>query len=195
MTARAKLIAAAAGAALLLTGCAAGQRAQTSVEVPVVDGVQASVGAIDLRALTIVTPANGSYPSGGSAALQLYIVNNGAPDQLVSVSSSAAKAATLSTSAATEFSIPPSAAPSSSSSAAQPAIPLASGETTVVGVAAADPQITLKGLDAALYPAMSIPVTFTFATAGSVTVQVSVHLSTGPVNAPTLATSHDTDDD
>ncbi len=54
------------------------------------------------------------------------------------------------------------------------------------------PQIVLTGLNAALYPAMSIPITFTFANAGVVTVQVAVHLSTGAINAPTLATTHAT---
>ena len=42
---------------------------------------------------------------------------------------------------------------------------------------------------------MSIPITFTFANAGVVTVQVSVHLSTGAINAPTLATTHATAED
>jgi copper(I)-binding protein len=74
-------------------------------------------------------------------------------------------------------------------------IPLASGETTIIGVSPTNAQIMLTGLDTTLYPAMSIPITFTFANAGSVTVIVSVHLSTGAVNAPTLATTHDTDDE
>jgi copper(I)-binding protein len=240
-------IAVLASAALILSGCATGQRAQTAIETPVIDGVGANVGSIDLRALTITTPGNGSYPKGGSAAVQLYIVNNGPADQLVSVSSSAASAASLFTSAATEFSIPPttaaptptptptvvtstsasststakstkgsatsssssavvtpsstseapstSAAPSTTASAPPVAIPLASGETTIIGVAPTNAQIVLTGLDTALYPAMSIPITFTFANAGSVTVIVSVHLSTGAINAPTLATSHDTTDE
>jgi copper(I)-binding protein len=246
---RAKLalaIAVLTGASVILSGCATGQRAQTSIETPVVDGVGANVGSIDLRAVTIATPGNGSYPKGGTAAVELYIVNNGPADQLVSVSSSAAKAAALFTSASAEFSIPPttaaptptptptavtstsasstssskssksaastsssaasvapsstseapstSAAPTTSASAAPVMIPLASGETTIIGVSPTNAQIMLTGLDSALYPAMSIPITFTFANAGSVTVIVSVHLSTGAVNAPTLATSHDTDD-
>jgi copper(I)-binding protein len=251
---RAKLavaIAVLAAASLVLSGCATGQRAQTAVESPVIDGVGANVGSINLRAVTIATPGNGSYPKGGTAAVQLYIVNNGPADQLVSVSSSAAKSAALFTSAAAEFSIPPttaaptptvvtptptptvvtstsasssskssksatssssssaavvtssstseapttSAAPTTTASAPPVMIPVASGETTVIGVSPANAQIMLSGLDTALYPAMSIPITFTFANAGSVTVLVSVHLTTGAVNAPTLATSHDTDDE
>ncbi len=42
---------------------------------------------------------------------------------------------------------------------------------------------------------MSIPITFSFATAGTVTLQVSVHLSTAAVSAPTLATSHEESND
>jgi hypothetical protein len=44
----------------------------------------------------------------------------------------------------------------------------------------------ITGLNAALFPAMSIPLVFTFAQAGPVTVWVSVHLSTGTVTVPTL---------
>jgi copper(I)-binding protein len=197
---RSQLVALLAGSALLIAGCGTGQRAQTAVEVPVVDGVQADVGALNLRAVTVVTPPGGSYAKGGNAALQLYIVNNGAVDRLVSVSSPAAKSATVSENqlsaiqAAELASIPSSSAsPSASASASASAgfsVALASGETTAIGATASQPQITLLGLTAPLYPAMSIPITFTFANAGSVTIPVSVHLSTGGVDAPTLAVTH-----
>ena len=197
---RSQLVAVLAGSALLLAGCGTGQRAQTAVEAPVVDGVQADVGALNLRAVSVVTPPGGSYAKGGNAALQLYIVNNGAADHLVSVSSPDAKSATVSENqlsaiqAAELASIPStSASPSASASASAPAgfsIALATGETTAIGVTATQPQITLLGLTAPLYPAMSIPITFTFANAGPVTVAVSVHLSTGGVDAPTLAVTH-----
>ena len=62
----------------------------------------------------------------------------------------------------------------------------------MIGVSTTDAQLLLSGLNAALYPAMSIPLTFSFANAGTVTLQVSVHLSSGAVTAPTLATSHAT---
>jgi copper(I)-binding protein len=201
-------------AALVLTGCGAGQRAQTATEVPVIDGVTATIGTINLRALTIVTPPTGSYASGAAASVQVYIVNTGSPDQLISVSSSSAKsvglygnltqaiqAAVLATIPASSAAAAPSASASSSASAAPtsaaiatPAftIPLASGETTSIGTAATAPQIQLLGLSTTLYPAMSIPLTFTFANAGAITVAVSVHLSTGGVTAPTLATTHAT---
>jgi copper(I)-binding protein len=225
------LLVALIGAVVLLAGCAAGQRAQTAIETPVLDGVGANVGSIDLRALTIANPASGSYPSGGTATLQLYIVNNGAADQLVSVSSPSAKSAKLFLSTTDEFPLPTptatgaktstsatgtntsaaassstapttsaapttsSPAPSTSASTAPVMIAIPAGETTIVGVVTTQPQITLSGLTTALYPAMSIPITFTFANAGSVTVMVSVHLSTGTVNAPTLATSHESTED
>jgi copper(I)-binding protein len=201
---RSQLVAVLVGSCLLIAGCAAGQRAQTAVEVPVVDGVEANVGALNLRAISVVTPDGGSYAKGANASLQLYIVNNGAVDHLVSVSSPAAKSATVSENklaaieAAELASIPsPSASPSDTASAAASApaaagfsIALATGETTAIGATATQPQITLLGLTAPLYPAMSVPVTFTFANAGPVTIAVSVHLSTGGVNAPTLAVTH-----
>jgi copper(I)-binding protein len=201
---RSHLVAVLVGSCLLIAGCAAGQRAQTAVAVPVIDGVEANVGALNLRAVTVLTPDGGSYAKGGNASLQLYIVNNGAVDHLVSVSSTAAKSATVSENklaaiqAAELASIPSASASDTSSASASASAPaasgfsiaLAAGETTAIGATATQPQITLLGLTAPLYPAMSIPITFTFANAGSVTIPVSVHLSTGGVDAPTLAVTH-----
>jgi hypothetical protein len=205
---RARVTAAAIGAALLLSACSVGQRAATSIEIPVVDGVQASVGPIDLRDITIATPPNGSYAAGSNARVQLVIVNEGAADKLVSVSvdPKIAAGALLFTSnfTATEAGPLPSASPSATASTSAtpsaspsptislpvdgsiPAFDLPSGENTVIGLLDSEPVIQLMGLVSPLYPAMSIPITFTFANAGSVTVQVSVHLTTSPVNAPTL---------
>ena len=51
---------AAASAALLLTaGCAAGQNAQTSTEVPAIPGIDADAGQVDLRDLLIAYRAGG----------------------------------------------------------------------------------------------------------------------------------------
>jgi hypothetical protein len=181
------LLAALVAAGLLISGCAAGQRAQTAVAKPVLDGVEADSGQLSLRAISIAAPANGSYPKGGSAALQLYIVNTGPDDQLVQVKSGGAAAASVAANAAAAF----SAAPTGSSSAsASTGIDLASGELTAIGVKSTQPQVILTGLSAQLYPAMSIPVTFYFAKASPVTVYVAVHLSDGSASAPVLPTTH-----
>jgi hypothetical protein len=181
------LAAALVAAGLLISGCAAGQRAQTAVAKPVLDGVEADSGQLSLRAISIATPANGSYPKGGSAALQLYISNTGPDDKLVQVKSGGAAAATVAANAAAAFSAPSTA---STAAAAGASIDLASGELTTIGVKSDQPQVILTGLSSQLYPAMSIPVTFYFAKASPVTVYVSVHLSDGSASAPVLPTTH-----
>ncbi len=47
------VLAAVVAAALTLTACGTGQRAQTAVETPVVDGVEATVGSIAIRDLAV----------------------------------------------------------------------------------------------------------------------------------------------
>lgn len=200
-------------AALLLSGCAAGQHAQTAAEVAVLDGVQADVGQLHLRDLKIITPPEGRYLTGSNASVQLIIGNSGPiEDQLVSVSAAtAATSAALYANPATagltstasdsaSATNPASAATSDPASAtgspsattpvgpAVNAIALPRGENTVIGAGTEQPVIELQGLTAALYPAMSIKLTFTFANAGSITLSVAVQLSSGAVTAPTLAT-------
>jgi copper(I)-binding protein len=73
-------VAAAAAALLVLGGCAAGQRAQTAEQTPVVDGVSANAGPIALRAVTVTAPTDDNYAEGGDATLQLVIVNDSRTD-------------------------------------------------------------------------------------------------------------------
>ena len=189
-------------AALALAGCAAGQHAPTSNEVPVVDGVSADAGPIALRAVTVAAPTQGSYPADGDATLQLVIVNDGHdPDKLVGVRTAqanevrlfanaadadAASAAAPSSSASAEP--PSSAAPSPSSPSAPSALEsldLPAGRAVSIGYSPDLAVIQLHGLTSALFPAESFPITFQFAGAGSVTFTVAVHLAPGPSTTPT----------
>jgi hypothetical protein len=214
---RARFLAAASIAAVVLTvltGCAAGQRAATSEETPVLDAVDANVGSIYLRALTVTTPKFGQYPIGSNAPVQLLIVNGGPDDQLLSVSAGnlassvalfpnagaaasapaapapASATPTSTTPASGGASTSPSPTPSPSISGSLGSIDLPSGETTQIGLDPSQPAISLMGLKEALWPSMSIQLTFTFAHAGQVQVWVSVQLTQGPVTAPTLATEN-----
>jgi len=188
-----------ASGALVLTGCAAGQRAQTAIETPAVDGVGASVGAIDIRNLSIAPPGGAAYTS---AQLQGAIINNaGTADELVSVTTSAAKSVGIFDSSAAAFAAstsPSTPASTASSSAASSAATTGSTGTLAVpagrlvsigGGSADDPVIRLTGLTKPLQGASLISVTFTFKNAGSVTLQIAVHVPTSPVTAPTLPTS------
>ena len=82
----------AVAAALLTSACAAGQHAQTANEKPTINGTNASVGSIDLRAIVIEPPSGTTpyYPSGSDMALKIVIVNNATqPDELTSITSTA----------------------------------------------------------------------------------------------------------
>lgn len=81
----------------LLTGCHAGQQAQTAEQIPTIDGNFAQVGDLALRDITIEYPEKGSWPQGGDARVEMVVVNEARrSDTLVSVRSEAASGAELS---------------------------------------------------------------------------------------------------
>lgn len=193
--------------AIAVTGCAAGQRAQTSTEFSVVDGVSADVSTIGLRDLGIAAPVTGtpSYPRAGSAPLVMGIVNNGrAPDTLVSVSSPAASGTTITAPTATTTAAVTRPAggssPGVSSSAPAPSAPAPSGPAGAqieipasklvrISTDQGSAGVTLTGLKNPLVPGQSVSVTFTFRTAGTVTVQVAVKLPVGQTGGETVVVS------
>lgn len=80
----------AAGAAIALSGCGAGQISQTAQQVAAVNGNHADVGRIALRNVHIVYPGEGTAynnAKGGKALIALSIINNGesVPDELTSI--------------------------------------------------------------------------------------------------------------
>ncbi|HTI23628.1 MAG TPA: hypothetical protein VL652_21710 [Kutzneria sp.] len=77
------------GAALVVSGCSAGQITQTDTQVPAVNGSMGTVKQIAVRDVRLAFPAGKSYFSKGeSASLLVTIANSGqADDKLVSVSS------------------------------------------------------------------------------------------------------------
>ncbi|WP_433198042.1 hypothetical protein ACQP1G_02825 [Nocardia sp. CA-107356] len=80
----------AAGAALVLSGCGAGQISQTATQVAAVNGNHADIDRISLRNVHIVFPAAGSEytnAKGGKAIIALSVINNGetVTDELTSI--------------------------------------------------------------------------------------------------------------
>jgi copper(I)-binding protein len=77
------------GAAVLVSGCSAGQITQTDTQVPAVNGAMGTVKQIAVRDAQLAFPASRNYFSKGeSASLLLTIANSGdATDKLVAVSS------------------------------------------------------------------------------------------------------------
>jgi copper(I)-binding protein len=98
---RAQLVIGALIAAVAVAGCGAGQITQTSRQVAAVEGANATSGQISVRNATIEfdEAAHGAavHPIGGSAPLQMLIVNTGAEvDRLVAASSPVAESVQIS---------------------------------------------------------------------------------------------------
>jgi copper(I)-binding protein len=194
--------------AVALAGCGAGQISQTADQVAAVNGANATAGSIAVRNALVEfdTAATGAaiYPVGGSAPLQMSIVNTGAqPDRLLSASSPVASSveivgdaavpggqtlvvegapaqpAAAPTAAATGTAAPtPTQAPAGPSPTAA-ASPTATAPTTEAdGTPTAS--VVLTGLRQDLQVGPTYPVVLTFERAGS--VQVSV-----PVGNPDIA--------
>lgn len=176
-----------------LTGCAAGQHAQTVGQIPAVDGVGADSGTLSVRAAAIVAPQGAdNYAKGSSAPITVVLINNGnAADQLTSVASPDAGSATISLTSASAVS---SASPAVTAPTATPApsasstpIDLPPGQSVQVGYAAGGPSIVLNGLTTDLFPSQTIPVTFTFASGATVATTLAVQISPdGSSGAPTV---------
>lgn len=113
----------AATAAVLLSGCAAGQHAATANELPGIDGTEADAGTMAVRAIAFAPPSGDSYSKGTDVPLEFVLVNTGrVEDKLLSVSS------------------PNFAGPTSTTLAVEP------GTATRVGIQTGDPEVSLSGL-------------------------------------------------
>lgn len=214
---------ASAAAAALLTGCAAGQVAQTVDQYPVVDGAAGNAGQLLIRNAGIAPPSGiNGYAKGGTATLQLVVVNGtNKDDRLVSASSPVAGGVVLSAaglpegiSAATSsesasVSLSPSstvtgtpAAKGSASGArtsASRSAPAASGAGTgtpievradqvvQVGFSVVGPNIVLTGLNSALLPSQTVPMTFRFASGASLSLALPVKLSSASPSRPVVS--------
>jgi periplasmic copper chaperone A len=152
-------------AALTVSGCAAGKVSQTADQVSSVDGGVGNVGSIGIRNALLATPAAGSYPKGADAPVLLWLTNSGlSSDTLSSVSSTAATSVEI-----------------GGKAVLQPQSGMEIGTGTPV-------TLTIKGLTDGMVFGKSIPVTFSFATAGQVTVNVPIAIPADRTNTdrPTL---------
>ncbi len=191
-------IAVTAFVALLTSACAAGQHASTAEQLPSLDGANGSVGSINLRGIAIEAPSGTTayYPVGSDLAVKLVLVNNGTRgDRLISISSPAVTdwgsfATTSDASAVIEAHSSPSASPSKTRSGrANPSgttIPLPTpaqsiaidaGSRTSWGTPESKGALLLTHTTKPLYPGATIPLTFQFENAGSVTLAVPIALS------------------
>jgi copper(I)-binding protein len=206
-------------AALAVAGCGAGQQTQTDSVEPAVNGAMGQVGPIAVRNALLAFPEGAAYLSGGSAPLVVTIVNTGSSDdQLVEVSSPVADSVQLAgdrslparrsiqvgtpgmtasrstssvaTTTRTPTSSPPppsSPPPASSSSAASSSLSPVTSATVPVEIGKAT--IVLNGLKSTLEIGKTYPVTFVFARAGSVTLQLPIANPSTSRSASTSASS------
>ncbi|WP_327143371.1 hypothetical protein [Nocardia sp. NBC_01327] len=170
----------AAGAVLALTGCSAGQLAQTSREVAAVNGNSADVGKIALRDVRFLLPQSEEYNNakGGKAVLAFSAANlaQATPDELVSVTTDFGTAkingkadikaqSTLVADFSKTATTTPAAAPAGDKPADPDAHPLL---------------IEVDGLTKDITPGLTYPVTFIFKEGG--TVALNVPVDAGPDN-------------
>lgn len=152
---------------LALSGCGTGQLSQTAEQNAAVNGTGIQQGSVVIRDLQVAYPQSSAspdavYPRGGAAPLRFGMVNEGAvADRLVRVSSPAATAVTV----------------TGDATLPQDVLLVGGGETGTAPAGTRPVTIELTGLTQPIQAGLSIPVTFQFERAGTVTAQV-------PVGAP-----------
>lgn len=191
-------------AAALTSACAAGKQAQTAEETPAIDGTTARIGTMELHGFA-VRPATDTtlHPVGSDVRVRVTLVNDAASaDTLTGISTtvasgwgiykSSADATAVEQAANTQSA--PAAGPSGASSStgsdtgvgagapAQPpvgatSIAIPAGRAVAFGTPTATKVLMLLNLTKKVYPGTSIPITVTFAHAGSKTINVPVQLT------------------
>ncbi|RZT88819.1 hypothetical protein EV383_5768 [Pseudonocardia sediminis] len=149
---------------LALTGCGAGQLAQTANQISAVNGISSQVGQVVIRDARVAYPPRGAegnvYPAGSAAPLEVTLLNTASvSDRLVGISSPVAPAVRV----AGDPTLPQN-------------IPLVAQVAAEGGVQPGNRPITIElgGLTAPIRPGLPTPVTFSFERAGSVTLQVPI---------------------
>jgi hypothetical protein len=171
-TVRRAVVGLAVVAALSTAACGAGQVAETADEKPTLDGTNADIGKIALRGLALEAPSGTSFSANSDPGIKVVLVNTGSKaDQLVKVSSPVAT--TWANYASREDSY------SGAGDATSP-VSIGPGQRTSYGTPEATGVLELKRTTKVIYPGTNVAITFTFATAGSVTVQVPVAQSSDP---------------
>jgi len=138
---------------LAVSGCAAGQDSQTADQVAAIDGANGTVGNIAVLNARLAPTVREDYPAGSSARLLLYISNEGlAADTLEAVTTSAARSVEVSGSGL----LPPQTLSDFAS--------VTGTEVVVTGFVDDQPY------------GVSIPMTFSFANAGSIDLNIPIQL-------------------
>lgn len=186
---------------LVVAGCGAGQDTQTDSIQPSVNGALGQVGPIMIRDAQFAPGGkNGVVASGGDAELRLTIINTGnADDELTEVTSPVAEDVEITgdRSLVSRRAIQvgggggaiTQSSPTTPTSTSAPGSSTARPTTSVAGPKAVaelgKARIVLKGLNGALDPGKTYPVTFVFRDAGSVTIDLPIANPSTPRAEPT----------
>ncbi|MDV8013481.1 hypothetical protein R4P70_19400 [Rhodococcus sp. IEGM 1241] len=175
-------IALAAGAAIALSACGSGQVSQTAVQQAAVNGNSADLGEIALRNVHIAYPSSEEYSiePGGSAVLAFTVVNDSAEttDKLVSITTDYA-ARVIAGEEVGGLTIKPQTSlqagqlPAGEGAATEAETQIKNNEENDDAPAALT-LVVLQDIKAGVRPGLTVPITFKFEKAGSVTVDVPV---------------------
>lgn len=175
-----------AGGALALTACGAGQISQTATQVAAVNGNSADVGDIQLRNVHVVYPTSEEYSiePGGTVELGFTAINanTSVADELTGISSPEAQVTIVDEAEAGSNQIAPQTALGAGSPADvqldDPLLPI-----QLIKVEMADISENVR-------PGLTLPVTFEFANAGEVVVNVPVDAGIELERDPSAVTEH-----
>jgi copper(I)-binding protein len=151
-----------------LTACSAGQVAQTAEQNRDKIGAQVNVGDLALRSVELPYPTGGVYSSGGDARLLAAVASSSETDDtLVSIESDAFDSVEV---------VDPEADGEDDAAGGSLDITVPAESTLYLGNGTG-PAVTLVGLAEDLGVGQYIDITFTFESAGEVTVPVPVGVS------------------
>ncbi|MET8776088.1 hypothetical protein ABZV58_13800 [Nocardia sp. NPDC004654] len=192
----------AAGAALALSGCSAGQVSQTANQAPAINGNNAEVEDISLRNVHIVYPSEGyTNVQGGKALIALSIVNNSetVTDELTSVTTDLGQVKITPPSGASSVKLAPQQTVVAAGKQGGGSTDSHGGDShgddshssQPTKQQTADPEakpatLEITGLTKDITPGLTYTVSFNFKENGTVQVQV-------PVDAGTEAERHESD--
>jgi hypothetical protein len=164
---------------LVTSACGDGQTAQTSQDVPVISGVDASAGPIDLRDL-LIPFRQGGYPAGSDVPLVVRLYSNAEqPIELSQVAPASKGSVTVLPQRITLRQ------PDAAGGGDAPLTPLVvPAEGALLLVPGSGPYLVADGITAALPYTASVPVRFSFSTGDSVQVDVPMAPPAQPVANP-----------
>jgi periplasmic copper chaperone A len=181
--------------ALLVSACAAGRQAATANQKNTLDGVNADLGMIHIRAMVVDAPTL-FYKAGESATVKVVLVNTSRTqsDLLTSITSPAVSDwGAFNTTAEAGAVLAADASKSSSASASPLPSPghqilIRAGTRTSYGTPESTGALVFLQFTRDVYPGTTIPVTLRFAQAGTITISVPIALSnstnTSPIATP-----------